>query len=95
MDHRDIPVGAKFAVIHRAFRRELDAALREKDLYYIQSALNVDSKDKLAQEQKSFVNIPDAFKRVIVTEKTLLPWHTEEGTLVIGLKEFLLDKNIL
>lgn len=63
--------------------------------YYIQSALNVDTREKLAQEQKGFVNIPDAFQRVIVTEKTLLPWQTEEGTLVIGLKEFLLDKNTL
>ena len=27
-----MPIGVKFAVIHRAFRRELDALLREKDL---------------------------------------------------------------
>ena len=27
-----MPIGAKFAVIHRAFRRELDKLLREKDL---------------------------------------------------------------
>jgi DNA-binding MarR family transcriptional regulator len=32
MDRKDMPIGAKFAVIHRAFRRELDAALREKEL---------------------------------------------------------------
>ncbi len=32
MDRKDIPIGAKFGIIHRAFRRELDAALREKDL---------------------------------------------------------------
>ncbi len=32
MDLKEIPIGAKFGVIHRAFRRELDAALREKDL---------------------------------------------------------------
>ena len=32
MDHKDMPVGAKFGVIHRAFRRELDAALRETEL---------------------------------------------------------------
>ena len=29
MDLKDIPIGAKFGVIHRAFRRELDASLRE------------------------------------------------------------------
>lgn len=32
MDHTDLPIGAKFAVIDRAFRRELDASLREKEL---------------------------------------------------------------
>ena len=32
MDLKDIPIGAKFGVIHRAFRRELDASLRETGL---------------------------------------------------------------
>ncbi|MBR0207618.1 MAG: MarR family transcriptional regulator [Oscillospiraceae bacterium] len=32
MDRKDMPIGAKFAVIHRAFRRELDASLREMEL---------------------------------------------------------------
>lgn len=31
-----MPIGAKFAVLHRAFRRELDAALKEKDLTGVQ-----------------------------------------------------------
>ena len=91
-----VPVNAVEKGKHLKKQYEVDfVANHINQRYYIQSALNVDSKDKLAQEQKSLVNIPDAFKRVIVTEKTLLPWHTEEGTLVIGLKEFLLDKNIL
>ena len=32
MEKANMPVGAKFGVIHRAFRRELDAALRETEL---------------------------------------------------------------
>lgn len=63
--------------------------------YYVQSALNVDTNEKLAQEQKSLINIPDGFKRVIVVEKTYRPWQTEEGTLVIGLEDFLLNENSL
>lgn len=63
--------------------------------YYVQSALNVDTNEKLAQEQQSLINIPDAFKRVIVVEKTLVPWQTEEGTLVVGLEDFLLNENSL
>ena len=38
MNCKDIRVGAKFGVIHRAFRRELDAALREKELTGVQFA---------------------------------------------------------
>lgn len=32
LERIDMPLGAKFAVIHRAFRRELDKLLRQKDL---------------------------------------------------------------
>ena len=63
--------------------------------YYIQSALNVDTKEKLEQEQRSLISLPDGFKRIIVTENTYRPWHTEEGTLVVGLKDFMLDQNSL
>lgn len=63
--------------------------------YYVQSALNVDTNEKLQQEQRSLINIPDGFKRVIVVEKTHRPWQTEEGTLVIGLEDFLLNENSL
>ena len=63
--------------------------------YYVQSALNVDTKEKLEQEQQSLIKIPDGFKRVIVVERTHTPWQTEEGTLVIGLKDFLLNENSL
>ena len=38
MEKANMPIGAKFAVIHRAFRRELDAALREKELTGVQFA---------------------------------------------------------
>ena len=32
MNQTNMPIGVKFAVIHRAFRREMDAMLREKDV---------------------------------------------------------------
>lgn len=63
--------------------------------YYVQSALNVDTREKLAQEQRSLISIPDGFKRIIVVEKTYEPWQTEEGTLVIGLEDFMLNENSL
>ena len=38
MEKANMPIGAKFGVIHRAFRRELDSALREKGLTGVQFA---------------------------------------------------------
>ena len=32
MEQTNMPIGVKFAVIHRAFRREMDTLLRQKDL---------------------------------------------------------------
>ena len=61
--------------------------------YYIQSALSLPTREKTLQEEKSLMNIPDNFKKIIVVNNDKKPWFTEEGILVIGLKEFLLDKN--
>ena len=34
--NKDMPIGVKFALLHRTFRREIDALLREKDLTGVQ-----------------------------------------------------------
>lgn len=91
-----VPVNITEGDKHLKKQYEVDfVANRINRRYYVQSALNVDTNEKLAQEQKSLVNIPDAFKRVIVVEKALSPWYTEEGALVIGLEDFLLNENSL
>ena len=59
--------------------------------YYIQSAYALDTREKTEQEQRSLNSIPDSFKKIIVTQGDFLPWHTEQGTLVIGAEKFLLD----
>lgn len=63
--------------------------------YYIQSALNLDTREKTIQEEKSLMNINDNFKKIIVVKSTMKHWYTEEGILIIGIQEFLLDKNSL
>lgn len=63
--------------------------------YYIQSALNLDTREKTIQEEKSLMNINDNFKKIIVVKSTMKHWYTEEGILVMGVQEFLLDKNSL
>ena len=63
--------------------------------YYIQSAYSIDSKEKEKQEMRSLINVNDFFKKIIIVKDDIVPWHNEEGILVIGIKEFLLNENSL
>ena len=63
--------------------------------YYIQSAFALPDSKKTGQEQKSFLKINDSFKKVIITKDVPGPWYTEEGVLITGLFDFLLDKESL
>lgn len=73
---------------------EVDFVCNQSDKrFYIQVALNLDTREKTLQEEKSLLNIQDNFKKIIVVKDNIKKWYTEEGILVIGLQEFLLDKN--
>ena len=75
---------------------EVDFVCNQSDKrFYIQVALNLDTREKTLQEEKSLLNIQDNFKKIIVVKDNIKKWYTEEGILVIGLQEFLLDKNSL
>lgn len=75
---------------------EVDFICNQSDKrFYIQVALNLDTREKTIQEEKSLLNINDNFKKIIVVKDNILKWYTEEGILVIGLQEFLLNKNSL
>ena len=63
--------------------------------YYIQSAYSIEGKDKLDQEEKSLKDIEDSFKKIIVTFDTVRPYYNENGFLVMGLVNFLLDEDSL
>ena len=63
--------------------------------YYIQSALNLDTYEKTLQESKSLNNIGDSFKKIIVVKDNIKLWRNEDGILIIGIQEFLLNKNSL
>ena len=63
--------------------------------YYIQSVLGLPTREKTLQEERPLMNIPDNFKKIIVVKDDKKAWITEEGILVIGLKEFLLNQNSL
>ena len=63
--------------------------------YYIQSVLSLPTREKTLQEERPLMNIPDNFKKIIVVKDNKKSWITEEGILVLGLKEFLLNQNSL
>ena len=63
--------------------------------YYIQSALNLDTKEKTLQESRLLNNIGDSFKKIIVVKDNIKLWRTDDGIVVIGIQEFLLNKDSL
>ena len=63
--------------------------------YYIQSSLNLDTKEKMLQETKSLNNIGDSFKKIIVVKDNIKLWRNEQGIVIMGIQEFLLNKDSL
>jgi len=59
--------------------------------YYIQSALNIDTKEKREQEIKSLIKVDDSFQKIVVVKEDIIPWTDETGILYIGIQEFLLE----
>ena len=77
-------------------QREIDfiATLGSKK-YYIQSAYAIPDKEKYEQECQSFERTMDSFKKIIIVERSMKPRYDENGYLMMGVKEFLLDGNSL
>ena len=63
--------------------------------YYIQSAYDIPNEDKWAQETKSFSKIDDSFKKVVIVRNNIISRYSENGYLIMGLLDFLLDENSL
>ena len=58
---------------------------------YIQSALNVDTDDKKAQETFSLHNTGDFFRKIVVLDGNQKMWMDEDGVVYVGVIPFLLD----
>lgn len=68
---------------------------RGNQRYYIQSSLNLDTREKTIRESRPLNHIKDSFKKIIVVKDTMKPWRTDDGILVIGIMDFLLDPSSL
>lgn len=71
-------------VCNRGFRR-----------YYIQSALDMPTKEKVNQEQKSLLQIKDGFHKIIIVGGLTPTYQNEEGIVIMNIFDFLMDENIL
>lgn len=63
--------------------------------YYIQSAFAIPDREKLIQESRPLLKIDDSFKKIIIERDVVKPYYSEEGILVMGIMDFLLDDNSL
>ena len=63
--------------------------------YYVQSAYSIPDRSKMEQEEASLNKIDDSFKKVIVVQDNVAPWHNERGYLIINILDFLLKANSL
>ena len=63
--------------------------------YYIQSAYAIPDQKKYEQETASFDRTMDSFKKIIIVEKSMKPRRDDKGYVMMGVKEFLLDKDSL
>lgn len=59
---------------------------------YIQSAYAIPDQAKMEQEQRSLMLTGDGFKKIIITKDAPAPHYNEDGVLVMGIYDFLLDE---
>ena len=70
-------------------------ATKGSEKYYIQSAFTLPTTDKVNQEQRGLLSIPDFFGKIVVVGDNIKVRRDENGIITIGLRNFLLDENSL
>ncbi len=59
--------------------------------YYIQSAYNIPSQEKMIQEQASLLSINDSFRKIIIVNQPIMSGYNEQGILMLSLQDFLMN----
>ncbi len=82
--------------VHKRKQLEIDfIANKGNKKYYIQSAYEMPTEEKLRQEKRSLIKVNDSFKKIVVVKENIRPQIDENGIVTIGLINFLLDENSL
>lgn len=82
----------------RDVRKQLEVdfvANRGSDRIYVQSALEIRTPEKAAQEKTSLLGINDSFKKVVLVHDVVKPLRDERGVVTMSVFDFLLDENSL
>lgn len=99
VDTGDVPIREKMDSKDNTFIRknlEVDfVANKNGKKYYIQSALDISNEDKLKQEEKSLLNIDDAYEKIIIVRNIFIPRTTDKGIRIISIYDFLLEDTII
>ena len=75
---------------------EIDFVVNRGDSrWYIQSAYGIPDGEKMEQEIRPFRKVPDSFRRILVVGDDVRPWTNDDGVLVVGVRDFLLDEGIM
>ena len=61
--------------------------------YYIQSAFEMPTEEKMKQEKKSLNKLNDSFKKFVIVKDDIKTEIDENGLITIGIFEFLLNEN--
>ncbi len=70
-------------------------ATKGSEKYYIQSAFALPTADKIHQEQRGLLSIPDSFRKIVVVGENIKVRRDENGIITIGVRNFLLDADSL
>lgn len=80
--------------IKKSYEIDFIANLGSKK-YYIQSAYDIPNEEKWIQETRSFDKTNDSFKKIVLVRNPVVPHHNEKGYVIMGLLDFLTNKNSL
>lgn len=77
--------------VRKAKQLEIDfIATKGAEKFYIQSAYEMATQDKLKQEKRSLVKIDDSFRKIIVVKDNISARIDDDGIVTVGLLDFLL-----
>ncbi len=79
-------------------RKQLEVdfvANRGSDRVYVQSAMEMRTPEKAAQEKASLLGINDSFKKVVLVRDVVRPLRDERGVVTMSVFDFLLDESAL